>query len=266
MSQPIRLVVARPESELARLVRAGREERPASKLPSRILSGLAGSAATMAAGGASATAGALASAGPASSSLWLLGAKGLAIGVLAGGALAAGASAIFAPTPEPSRAAAPASRSAPGRPAAVEIPVPVAAPAAVASPLPVHPQSPQPPSAAPAAPPPEENHATPRLGREAALIEAARHALSAGNPSLALQSLAEYRSLPVTGTLEREARVLRIEALVQRGELSEARSLAAAYLREFPRDAHHARLRALQLPEAPRGSISEFDDTEGSGK
>jgi len=49
----------------------------------------------------------------------------------------------------------------------------------------------------------------------------------------------------------RRFRVLRIDALRALGQTSRARSLAEQYLRQYPNDAHSARLRAL-LRDAPR--------------
>jgi hypothetical protein len=79
-------------------------------------------------------------------------------------------------------------------------------------------------------------------------IEAARAALVARDGKQALSELALYAKVRSTGTLDREARILRIDALLLLGQVGEARELARGYLERFPKDAHTTRLRELALP------------------
>jgi hypothetical protein len=83
------------------------------------------------------------------------------------------------------------------------------------------------------------------LAREVALIDAARQALNAGAPPRALAELERYERERVTGTLDREALLIRIDALALSGQRAQAASLARDYLARYPMDAHAARLRAL---------------------
>lgn len=83
------------------------------------------------------------------------------------------------------------------------------------------------------------------LGREVAEIDAARQAVAAGNARAALRHLEQYSALPRTGTLEREAQLLRIDALLLIGNKAEGLELARAYLARHPVDPHSTRLRAL---------------------
>jgi hypothetical protein len=83
------------------------------------------------------------------------------------------------------------------------------------------------------------------LSRELAPIDRARAALAAGAPEQTLSELSEYEKVRSTGTLDREAWVLRVEAFVRLGKRSEARELATRYLERFPKDAHATRLREI---------------------
>jgi hypothetical protein len=84
-----------------------------------------------------------------------------------------------------------------------------------------------------------------QLGREVAMIDRARRALAGHHYAQVLAVLDEYGRASTTGSLDREARVLRIEALRRSGDIEGAERLAAQYLSEFPDDAHGTRLRAL---------------------
>jgi hypothetical protein len=83
------------------------------------------------------------------------------------------------------------------------------------------------------------------LTLEVAAIDAARAALTAGNAALALQRLDDYAALPRTGTLEREAQLLRIDALSLAGRTTSARALLQSYAARFPQDPRLNRLRSL---------------------
>lgn len=84
-----------------------------------------------------------------------------------------------------------------------------------------------------------------KLLRDVALLDRARSALRAGNAARALTELNRYDAERETHILDREAQLLRIEALVQSGNRKQASELARAYLAAFPGDAHETRLRAL---------------------
>ena len=83
------------------------------------------------------------------------------------------------------------------------------------------------------------------------IIDRARRALAAGNAARAIEELNAFDRAEKTGVLEREARVLRIDALVAQGQSASARRLAEQYLQLYPNDAHAARLRSL-LRDAPQ--------------
>jgi len=254
------ILQSRPDSRLGAMLRAATAERPSARLPHKVLAGLsAGAAAT---GTSAIASGALATtqAAAAAPALGVLVAKWIAVGTVGGVVVAAGLSAAIpgaessAPAPARARAAAP--------------PQVVPQPAV------------QPPQAAPAV---EDRDAeTPRNERAAApaaaaaassaglreelrFIDAARAALAAGDHGRALRELGAYERVAATGMLDREARVLRIEALVKSGDLQQARALAEAYSAAFPQDAHARRLRALTSGGA-RGSIGEMGDMNPAEK
>jgi hypothetical protein len=83
------------------------------------------------------------------------------------------------------------------------------------------------------------------VGAEAARVDAARRALAAGDLGRALSELDAYQRIRTVGVLDREALLLRIQVLVQRGERERAVGLARNYLAAHPRDAHATRLWAL---------------------
>jgi hypothetical protein len=101
------------------------------------------------------------------------------------------------------------------------------------------------PSAATSSPP------SGQLGRDVELIDQVRRALRAHNTSLALNALDRYKLVASTGVLDREARVLRIQALRDAGNIAGASKLAAQYIADFPDDAHAARLRAQAASVKP---------------
>jgi hypothetical protein len=90
--------------------------------------------------------------------------------------------------------------------------------------------------------------ATRGLGREVALIDAARRAVARGDANGAMSQLDRYSRVRETQILDREARLLRIDVLVLRGERERAAVLAREYLRQLPNDPHSARLRKLLQP------------------
>ena len=76
-------------------------------------------------------------------------------------------------------------------------------------------------------------------------IDRARAALATGDAAQVLSELSEYQRVRSTGTLDREAWILRIDAMLLLGKRFEARDLARRYLERFPKDAHAARLGEL---------------------
>ena len=83
------------------------------------------------------------------------------------------------------------------------------------------------------------------LGREVRQIDSARQALESRDADGALAALDSYERSRVVGVLDREALLLKIEALTQKQDLEQAKTLARQYLQRFPTDAHAPRLRAL---------------------
>lgn len=81
------------------------------------------------------------------------------------------------------------------------------------------------------------------LAYEVARIDQARVSLRGGNALAALGALDRYDAERQTRVLDREAAVLRIEALRLAGRRSEAREHAKRYLDRYPVDAHAAGLR-----------------------
>lgn len=83
------------------------------------------------------------------------------------------------------------------------------------------------------------------LAREVRQIDSARQALESKNADGALAALDGYERSRVVGVLDREALLLKIEALTQKQELDQAKALARQYVERFPTDTHVPRLRAL---------------------
>jgi len=120
-------------------------------------------------------------------------------------------------------------------------PPPVVAPAAVEPPPVIdhaatahEPRGPVPPtsSALPAERPAAEG--TGALRDEIALIDGARAALAAGSSNQALSLLERYRARHPHGMLLPEALAMRIEAIDRGGDHARARSLASAFLAQYP--------------------------------
>jgi hypothetical protein len=98
------------------------------------------------------------------------------------------------------------------------------------------------------APPSPPRHAqTPAgaLSLEVAALERAKGALAAGDPDAALRVLDRYRAQFPRGELSSEETVLRVEALLAKGETSKARALAAEYSAAHPESPYARRVRDL---------------------
>ncbi|MBX3230192.1 MAG: hypothetical protein KIT84_24830 [Labilithrix sp.] len=83
------------------------------------------------------------------------------------------------------------------------------------------------------------------LARETRLIDDARRALGAGDTALALSLLDRHDATFANGPLRTEASVLRVEALVARGDKPAAKKLADELLARDPSGPHAKRLRSL---------------------
>ncbi|MEI9948700.1 MAG: hypothetical protein WDO74_06880 [Pseudomonadota bacterium] len=252
MTDIVPLLRSSPDSRLGELLRAAADEQPSRALPQKILVGLgAGLAAT----GASAVASGATASPPAAaiSGGGILVAKWLALGLVGGLLATAGLDAVTSSTSSAPPAVAPARTSievsAVVLPPVSAPPAPVAEAAAEVARIERAASTPTPPVA----------DTSSRLREEVRLIDAARAALAAGAAERALRELQTYRRVAQTGMLDREARVLHIEALAKVGDLKQARALAEAYSADFPRDAHARRLRALTA-EGARGSTESVGD------
>lgn len=243
MTSPTRLLDSAQNPNARALLRAGLEEgpKPGALRATALALGVTASLAL--------TAPATAMLAP---SLALVTAKWVAVGTLAGVALAGGVNALTTPVALPSHLPAPipsVPREVPMAPpvvpersavpaATVEPAPPVVARASLpVAPLPVAPTDALPQTSSP----PERSD----LAAEVAKIDAARRALSSGDAAAALAQLEQYHARVRTGTLDREAQLLRIDALLGAGQRAGALQLAEQYLGRFPQDPHAARLRAL---------------------
>jgi hypothetical protein len=84
-----------------------------------------------------------------------------------------------------------------------------------------------------------------KLADEIALLDAARSALGAGDPTRCLSMLQTHGERFTAPRLSPEVRVLRIEALVALGKWEEARRLGREFLASHPESTHGQRVRTL---------------------
>lgn len=151
------------------------------------------------------------------------------------------------PAPAPPASAEPA-RAALGPEPASHAPAPPASglqPGAAA--VPAKPR----PSMRPESPTDMVSQRTGILAREVRQIDSARQALASRNADGALAALDDYERSRVIGVLDREALLLKIEALTQKQDLDRAKVLARQYVERFPTDTHALRLRALLGSTSP---------------
>lgn len=240
------------------LLQAGQGETPPADFANKLMLGLGVAGAT-----ASVSLGAAASVGAAGTAKigagtvgsgaasWLLAAKWVAVGMVGGGILASGASAVLSPTQARSVAPLATDSAQPARSSPVRAPalpvvsteaVPTVAEPAVAEPAKAEPAG-KPAEKAPVSAPPSATSG--QLGREVMQMDRARAAFTGGDAARTLAELDTFDRLAQTGVLDREARVLRIEALQRLGRNAEARGLAERYLGLYPNDAHAQRLRTF---------------------
>jgi hypothetical protein len=224
-----------------RLLRAGKHDGPSARA---LGAAPAGIAALLSANAAGAVGTAAATAKGALSAVVL--AKWFGGGILAGTVLMTATHATRIVGDDP-RASQP--QAVPATPVATAVVAPVR-PRSALPPV----EQPQPPArvaTVPASPPPGARSAPSAppssritVAREVALLDAARAALVAGDASEAVRVLDALERLPER-TLVPEATVLRVRALLARGEVSRAQQLAASFHRSSP-DSPQARvLRAL---------------------
>jgi hypothetical protein len=83
------------------------------------------------------------------------------------------------------------------------------------------------------------------LGAEIALLDAARTAIGIGAYDRALALIERHRHEHARGMLRRDAEVLFLEALFERGSRTEAGLRAQSFLERFPDDPQSARVRAI---------------------
>jgi hypothetical protein len=86
------------------------------------------------------------------------------------------------------------------------------------------------------------------LREETMQLDRARALISAGDPGAGLLALDRYATAFPRGALAPEAMLLRIKALVMRGDRAQARALARSFMTERPRDPHIEELRSLVGP------------------
>jgi hypothetical protein len=248
-----RLVETSPHPLTRKLLGVGLEDAPAPSAAPRVAAALGlslGVAAAPAAAGSAIAAGMLGS-GPASLGVASV-AKWLGMGLLAGTVVSGGAAVLRPRGPALARPSVTAT-AAPASPAHAPKEVPEAPETALATEATLAPDRPRAPasvtrravpaaatSATPVATLPDQASA---LAHEVARIDEARLALRGGNSGGALAALARYDEERQTRVLDREAAVLRIEALRRAGKTDEAKGHARRYLERFPSDAHTASLR-----------------------
>ena len=83
------------------------------------------------------------------------------------------------------------------------------------------------------------------LGAQVTLLDSARRALEANDPTQALRALDTYNATYPSGALSQEAEALRIEALVKAGRLSAAKALASQFIAANPNSPLVRRIRNL---------------------
>jgi hypothetical protein len=194
--------------------------------------------------------------------------KWVGIGAIAGLVTTGTANLIDAPAAAAPAAArgekAPDERNA--RASAVYAPAALATPPTPAETPAIEQEIPPPPAPAAAAPTVQKVSApkpvagtpTANVGKEVSTLDRAREALAAGDTPSAFQALGQHESEFAAGVLRPEAELLRIQALIARGEYNSAAVMARGFLMKNPKSPHVGRVRALlaqaKSAEAPVGS------------
>jgi hypothetical protein len=123
-------------------------------------------------------------------------------------------------------------------------PVEMAAPPARLGPAP-----PRPPAS------PSSKASATTLAQEVASLDSAREALSTGDSGKAIEALDRHEKQFKSGALSPEVEVLRMEALLQRGDRAGAAGAANAFLAAHPTSPHANRVRSI-LAQATSGPSS----------
>jgi hypothetical protein len=269
MKDPERLADVDASALARRMLTAARDETPSNAAFDRTVATLgvgavivgAGASAGIAAAGAAASAGANAMAAGmggtalsgatklAPAGLMIAAAKWVGIGAVSGLLTAGVVDGVSTwKAPEPSAAAQKsvstvslsAGASEPAKPVQVR-PAP-AEPDELTAP-PVKQVAPRPAVVQPA--PQEVAARRARLAAEVEAVDRAREAMARGNAAQTLQALDAYERGFAEQRLRPEALYLRMEALLQRGDVSGARKAAAVLLASDPHGPHAARARAV---------------------
>ncbi len=256
MSEPRRLLDDGGSDLERSILRAGRADAPSPGSRRKALAalGLAGGA-TVTAASSSATAALAKSAGTVALLKWI--GVGLVGGLLTIGVVTLQSSPRGDPPPAPRPAVPPVTLGGTPRP-------PVAAVAAPRSPDPSPsgeeavtvgdpPRAPPPLVAPPPEPPPRASGrpAATSLMEEVAALDAAREALAAGDAPRALRALDDHDRRFAGGALGPETTVLRIDALVLRGDRATAARLGEAFLAAHPHSLYASRVRSRIGAPAP---------------
>jgi len=256
MNEPRRLLDEGGSDLELSILRAGRADTPSptSRRKALVALGLAGSA-TVTTATSTATAAWVKSAGTVALLKWI------GVGVI-GGLVTIGVVAVRSPSsaapPLPHGRAA----SGPGpRPPAELLAAPIPDPVSTGAPVPPAPApsgadavvSPPTAASSPADPRPRASARPPAttLTEEIAALDAASEALGAGDASRALRALDDHDRRFAGGMLGPEAVVLRIDALVLRGDRASAARLGEAFLAAHPRSPHASHIRSSIGAPAP---------------
>jgi hypothetical protein len=257
MTDTRKLLDDSPDELTQRLLRSALDDQPSSRAFSRTavalgVSSVVPMATTGAAAAGSASATGTAVTGAATTSVKLFGLAGfkwLGLGAIAGLIVAGAASSVIGDKPEPTVTVTPVVTATTGRDStSLEAPTPLAIPA------------PQPSAAAssalkkasqgevPGSPNAESERRpsakTPTIAREIAALDGARAALERNDPTAALAAVDSHEREGAVA-LGPEATVIRVEALLARGETSKAKALARRFLVENPSTPHATRMREV---------------------
>jgi TolA-binding protein len=221
-----------------RLLQAGDADRPSAKARQAALAALGLSGAVLSASSsAAATAGSTAL----SSGARVLAAKWWAVGALvtAGGVSVGYATLTSSPAGTPSAVVVP--RLSPPPMVATAAPLPEPEVSASASPALTTSRE------RPTSSPPRSSSSAGSLGiqEQIVLVDRARAAVAAQQPATALAALDEYQRRFPGGVLAQEATLLRIDALLARGDKASAARLGRQFLQRYPRSPMAARVKTL---------------------
>lgn len=257
MTDTRKLLDDSPDELTQRLLGSALDDQPSARAFSRTavalgVSSLVPMATTSAAAAGSASATGTVVTGAASTSVKLFGLAGFkwfGLGAIAGLILAGAASSVVGGKPAPTVNVTPAATATAGRDPTSAVPrtplaIPAPRPSAASSSPPNKPSQGEVPGTTSARSEPGSSAKTPTIAREIAALDGARAALERNDPTAAL---AAVDSLERQGAvaLGPEATVIRVEALLARGETSKATALAKRFLAENPSTPHATRMREI---------------------